>query len=486
MSKFYAACELGAESGRVMLGTLHGQELTISEVCRFENLPLEEKRSLHWNIPQLYRGVISGLRMLGQYDEPLNSISCVSWGGDYLLFGPDGSLITPVFHHQDPRSLEGMKKVLAKIPWDSIYAETGVQAAPGNTLFQLGTEKARHLARAGCLLPVADAFNYLLSGVARVEMSSAGTTQLYNPMTGTWSERLLEVAALPPKLLPIVVRAGTPLGLLRPEVSKDTRLTDARVIAGCSDELASALAGLPVNRDEAYAWLRMGPAALMGSEVPAPLINEAGRDWGFTHQMGWDGAVHFYKQTAGLWILEECHRSWENEGRSLDCDLLTHLAGAVSPFESLINLEDPRFREPGDMPLKIQAYCRETGQEVPHKPGPIFRCVLESLALSYRQTLAEIETLAGKRITRLFIMGGAANNLLTHFTANAIEIPVVLVPRDAVALGNILIQAVAGGHIDSPEHARDLVRSGFPMETIIPRTGVWNAASERFAQLAAG
>jgi rhamnulokinase len=485
MSKYYVACDLSADSGRVMLGTLNQGALTISEVRRFQNIPVTEKGSLHWNIPHLYEETLAGLRAIGDYEEAVDGISCDSWAADYLLFEADSSLITPTYHHRDPRTGGVMQKVLSLVPREELYQETGVIPMPTDTLFQLGSEKPRRLGRAQHLLPVADAFNYLLSGVPRLEVSLASTTQLYNPVTQTWSTRLLNALALPPNLFPPLVPAGTELGSLRPEIAKINGLEDARVVATCSHEMAAALAGLPIRPGEDWAYLRLGAWATIGTEIAHPIITDAGREQNFSNETGLGGSIHFSKQTVGLWLLEECRRFWKERDREIDDSLLSHLAGSAPPFDSLINPADPRFATPGDMPLKIQAFCRETGQTVPRKPGPIIRCVLESLALQCRKTLQEIEDLTGRQIIRVYLLNGTANALLNHFIANAVRRPLVVAPADAAAIGNVIVQALALGHLESIEQGREVVRNSFKMETLLPYATAWDTAYVRLAQLCA-
>lgn len=482
MNRFYVACDLGAETGRVMLGTLHKDKLTLSEVRRFQNTPIEERNSLQWNIPQLYQEILTALREISVYEEPIDSVSCNSWDSDYLLFSPDDSLICPTYHRNDSRTEAGMAEILSKVPWETVYEETGVHKMPGNTLFQLGAEKSRRLKRSR-LMPIADGFNFLLSGVPRIEMSLASATQLYNPVTRAWSDPLFKALRLPPELFPAVVPAGTKLGVLRPEILKETRLEEAQVVASCSHELAATLAGLPVSRGENWVFLRSGGWALMGTELIGPIINEAARESNFTNQMGYGGSVHFYKQVVGLRILEECKQFWKEKDRELDDDVLTHLAIAAPPFESLIDPADPRFLTPGDMPLKIQAFCKETDQPVPRKPGPILRCVLESMALLYRKTLRQMETLTGRRFTRLFLLNGSSHNLLHHFIANALQIPLVVASPDTTGIGNVIVQSLALGHIGSLDEARELVRQSFKTETITPYAAVWNSAYDKLEEL---
>ncbi len=483
MRSFYATCDLGVENGHVMLGALTDGALCLSEIRRFSNLPTQEKSGLQWNIPQLYQEIVAGLRDIGAYEEAVESVGCTSWAGDYLLFNSDGALIAPSFHHADPRIHEGRQKVLNRVSLETIYQETGIQNAPGSTLFQLGAEKPRRLSQVAHLLPVADAFNYLLAGVPQAEMSLASGTQLCNPVTRTWSERLLTALDLPPALLPPLVPSGTPLGPLRAEIAQKTALQDTQVVSSCSHETAAALLGLPVENDESWAFLRLGSWAVMGTEVSQPIITEASRQSNFTNELGYGGSIRFSKQTVGLWILEECRRFWKQQDREIDDGLLIHLAGSAPAFESLINPNDPRFLTPGDMPLKIQAFCRETSQLVPRKPGPIIRCVLESIALLHRKTLNELEELTGRKITNLYLFGSSANSLLNHFTANAVQRPVIVAPPDATAVGNVLGQALGLGHIRSLAEARDIVRKSFKLPKLLPHAAAWERAYARLSRL---
>jgi rhamnulokinase len=483
MSKFYVACDLSAESGRMVLGSLNQGALTISEVRRFQNVPIKEKDSLQWDIPHLYQETLAGLRAIATYEEAVDGISFDSWGADYLLFEADSTLITPTYHHLDPRARDGMQKVWSLVPKETLYEETGVWPTPADSLFQLGAEKGRRLSRAQHLLPVADAFNFLLGGGARVEKSLASTTQLYNPVTQNWSERVLSAVELPPKLFPALVSAGTELGPLRPEIAKMNGLEDARVVATCSHETAATLAGLPIRPGEDWAYLRLGSSARMGTEIVRPIITDESRDLNFSNESSYGGAIHFSKQTVGLWILDECRRFWKEKDREIDDSLLTHLAGSAPPFESLVNPADARFLTPGDMPLKIQAFCRDTHQPVPRKPGPIIRCVLESLALHCRRTLREIEDVTGRQVARLYLLDGSSNALLNHFTANAVQLPLVVAPADTTAMGNVIVQALALGHVGSRDQAREVVRNSLKTETLLPYATAWDTAYDRLAQL---
>jgi len=480
MSHFYVACELGAEYGRVLLGTLHKGQLTVSEVHRFLNHPLEEKASRSWNIQHLYGEILRGLREIGTYNEPINSVSCHSWGSDYMIFDPDGSLNMPVHLHSDATLEQGMQEMLDKISAENIYEETGMATRPGNTLFQFAVEKSRRLHQSDQLLLIADGFNYLLSGRPRLEMSAAGTTQLFNPFTQAWSDRLLAAARLPAKLFPDIVPAGTRLGPLRTALAEESKLEDVQVIATCSDELAAALAGLPVaEEEENWAFIRFGHQTFMGTELSQPLVSDATRELHFSNQIGCANSVIFHKQIMGLWILEECERYWKAQDFDMDKHMLFHFAAESTPFESLVDLTDPRFQTPGDMPLKIQEFCRETDQTVPRKPGPIIRCILESLALVYRKTLDEMESLTGRKITKVYVLDGQENSLLNHFTANALQVPVVVVPPGSGAAGNIMVQALALDHVKSRAEAREVLRNSIKIKTLAPHANNWGEALAR-------
>ena len=480
MSRYYIACALGTDSGKVSLGHLQRDSLVVSEIHRFQNIPIKDGDSLQWDVQRLYDEVIAGLKSVASYDEPVDGISFSSWGADYMLFDSAGSVMAPTYHRAGAE--DAMHKVLDRLPIEVLYEETGVQAAPMNTIFQLAAEKSKRLSKANHLMPVADGFNYLLTGTPRIELSSASRTQLYNPLTRSWSDRICQALSIPTSLFPPLVEAGTTLGSLRPALAKETGLVDTQVVASCSHDIAAALAGLPVEEGESWAYLRSGAWAVMGTETDSPIIETASRERQFTNDIGFMGKVNFHKQAPALWLMKECQRVWESEGRGMDTELLLHLAGSTPPFESLIDPSDSRFLTPGDMPAKIQAFCRETNQPVPRKPGPIARCVLESLALSFRKDLEDLQDLTGKTITRLYVMNGAASPLLNYFTANALRLPVVVLPTDVTAIGNIVVQALALGHINSLEQAREMVRRSMKTHTIMPH-GNWQMPYSRFSAL---
>jgi rhamnulokinase len=482
----YLACDLGAESGRLMLGTLAGQKLVLEELHRFANVPVKANGSLRWDIAKLFEELKTGLRKAGARQQPVASISTDSWGVDYLLFDETGSIIEPTFHYRDPRTERGVENALAKVNWETIFAETGIQFMVLNTIFQLAAEDAARLAKARLILGIGDGFNYLLSGKQVVEESMASTFQLYNPQAKTWSDRLINALSLPRGIFPPITPSGTVLGKMRAEIAAETGLRDVEVVASCSHDTGAAVAGVPASSGN-WAYLSSGTWSLMGVELPRPIINDTARELNFTNEIGFGGSVRLLKNIIGLWIIQECRRHWAGSGTGYDYASLTRLAAQAPPFVSLINPADQRFLGPDNMPEKIAAYCRETNQPVPADPGAAVRCVLESLALLYRRTLQQIEQLIGRKIEVLHIVGGGSqNDLLNQFTANALQVPVVAGPVEATAAGNVLIQAIALGHLPSLQAARAVVRESFPVRTISPgEATAWTDAYERFETLLA-
>ncbi|MEW6302457.1 MAG: rhamnulokinase family protein [Verrucomicrobiota bacterium] len=485
MSTHYLAADLGAESGRLMLGTIDGGTLSLEELHRFPNTPIKGEGSLHWNIPALFCELKAGLKKAAARGLPYAGISTDSWGVDYLLFDAGGELMSPTFHYRDPRTAQGVKNAYAKTDWPTIFAETGIQYMPLNTLFQLAAESSARLQQAKLILGVGDGFNYLLCGKACIEVSMASTFQLYNPVARAWSDRLMKLLGLPRAMFPEIVPSGTRLGGLKPELAAETGLPHSvEVLATCSHDTGAAVVAVPAS-GENWAYLSSGTWSLMGVELPEPIINDACREFNFTNEIGHGHTVRLLKNIVGLWIVQECRREWAAQGHEHDYAELTRLASHAAPFVSLINPADARFVPPGEMPAKIAAYCRETGQPVPDNPGATIRCVLESLALLYARTLKQIEQLTRRKIERLHIVGGGSKNvLLNQLTANAVEMPVVAGPAEATAAGNVLLQAIALGHVASLAAARDIMRSSTVSAITEPSNQLaWASARGRFVRL---
>jgi rhamnulokinase len=356
-----------------------------------------------------------------------------------------------------------------------------------NTIYHLASdaEKSRALLDvADGFLNIGDYFNYLFSGIARNDESNASTTQLYNPRTRSWSDKLIELCGLPRKIFPKLVAPGTALGPLLPDVADETGLRDVQVVTTCSHDTGAAVAAVPAQGDD-WAYLSSGTWSLLGVELPQPLISEKVRAHNFTNEAGYGGTTRFLKNIVGLWILQESRRAWARAGQELDYGTLMQHAQDAEPFRSLINPNAARFGKPDAMPEKIAAFCRETGQPAPETPGQFTRCILESLALLYRKTLEEIIRLTGREVSRLHIVGGGSQSaLLNQFAASATQREVIAGPAEATAIGNVLIQALALGHIESLDALRKVVRDSFSLQTYQPlEVESWREAYQRFSQL---
>ena len=467
-----------------MLGTMAQDKLSLKEIHRFPNTPVKAGSSLHWNVDALFHELRAGLKKAAARKLPLASISTDSWGVDYILYDESGAMMPPVWHYRDARTAQGVANAKARATWETIFAETGIQFMALNTIYQLAAEPPERLVRARHLLLIGDAFNFWLSGVLKTEESLASTSQLYNPRTRSWSKELLTALNLPEKLFGPIVPPGTQLGLLKTELARDTGLPPMEVIATCSHDTGAAVAAVPASGQN-WAYLSSGTWSLMGVEWPEPIITDQCRELNFTNEIGYGGSVRLLKNIVGLWLVQECRREWASQGKEYDYATLTQLAADAQPFVSLINPADPRFVSPGGMSAKIAAFCQETGQPVPGSPGAFVRCALESLALFYRVVLRQLEQLTGKRVERLNIVGGGSQNrLLNQFAANALQLPVAAGPTESTALGNILVQAIALGHLPSLPAAREVVRNSFEVKEFKPEANVeWTAAFTRFKKL---
>lgn len=483
----FVACDLGADSGRVILAKLAGGHLQLEDVHRFDNGPLRLFGTLRWDIIGIYRELLAGLGKVAAGGATPAGVSVDSWGVDYVYLNAREPLLAIPFHYRDGRNDAAYEKVLAKVGRELVFAETGIQFMVFNTLYQLFDDLGRApevLGCADCFLGIADYLNYLLSGVARAEESLASTTQIYDPGKRAWSAPLLEALGFPAKIFPAVVPSGTVLGPLLPAVAAETGLGETRVIATCSHDTGAAVAAAPGAGDD-WAYLSSGTWSLMGVELDRPCRDERARAHNFTNEVGCGGSIRFLKNITGMWLIQECRRHWLRDGQTFSFDQLDAQATACAPLRSLIQPNAPRFARPDNMPEKIREYCAATGQPVPGTPGEIVRCILESLALSYRRVLDEIETVTGRRIGVLHIVGGGTRNrVLNQFAADATEREVVTGPVEATAVGNALIQALAVGRIGSLAELRKIVRDSFPLGHYRPRQpGAWADAYGRFAAL---
>jgi rhamnulokinase len=483
----YVACDLGAESCRLILGSLTQNRLTIEEIHRFPNRPIKILGTLRWDLPQIFDELKNGLRKVAGRGLSVDSMSVDSWGVDYVYLRGQEPMLTLPYHYRDPRTDGAMAKAFAAVPAETIYSETGIQFMQINTLYQVLDDLEK---RSGILeisdqfLNIADYFNYIFSGVGCAEESLASTTQLFNPCERKWSQQLIEKFALPARIFPKLVKSGTRLGPLLTEIADEVDLHGIQVVAGCSHDTGAAVAAVPAEGHD-WCYISSGTWSVMGIEAKKPIINDASRTMGFANEMGYGGTTRFLKNIVGLWVVQECRREWAGKGYQYSYEDLTKMAEEALPLRCLINPVDPRFVKPSLMPQKIHNYCRDTKQIVPTTHGEIIRCILDSLALRYRQVLQEITSITGHESRSVHIVGGGSRNrLLNQLTANATQLEVLAGPSEATAIGNILVQAIAMDHLRSLEDIRRVVRSSFPVASYRPQdTNKWLKAYERFQEL---
>lgn len=485
----FVACDLGAESGRVMLGRLDASQLSLEEIHRFPNIPLRMGNSLRWDAPGIFRELKAGLAKIASSGIRPAGISVDSWGVDIVWIGAGQPMLGLPFVYRDDRNDKAFADALQKVPREEIFRHTGIQFMPFNTIFQLYADhrtSPKMLSIADVFLPVADYLNFLFSGAMAAEESLASTTQIYNPNRRAWSSELIERFGFLPSVFPRIVPSGTVLGNLCGSVCEETGLGEGtKVIASCSHDTASAVAAVPAAPGEDWAYLSSGTWSLIGVELDAPLISPAVLEQNFTNEGGFGGSTRFLKNMSGLWILQECRRSWEKSGGLAEYGDIARAAESSASLRSLIDPSDARFVKPGNMPAKIQAYCRETNQPVPETEGEVARCILESLALSYRIAIDTLESLTGRILTKLHIVGGGTKNrLLNQLSANATGRTVFAGPAEATAVGNILIQAISIGAVRDLNHLREIVRNSFDIREFTPEDSPeWQAALLRFKSL---
>ncbi len=478
-----AAVDLGAQSGRVAVGRFDGSRLAVSETHRFVNEPLEEAGRLRWDIDRLRRGALEGLRAATR-DATLDSVAVDSWAVDFGLLDRSGNLVENPVHYRDARRAAALPGAIARVPARELYERTGIQLLPINTVFELAAMVAEDdpaLDSAGVLLLIPDLFHHWLCGSRTSEFTNATTTQCFDPASGGWATDLLERLEIPTRLFPEVVTPGTPLG----PVTEETGLGKAQVIAVATHDTGSAVAAVPFNRVGSV-FLSVGTWSLVGVEIDTPLINDDTFAANLTNEGGVAGTFRLLRNVTGLWLLDECRRSWAAEGREYTFDELVALARSASPLRSFVDPNAEIFVERGsDMPLRIQSFCRRTGQPQPAGVGDTVRCVLESLALKHAETVGALRDVTGVEPAELHVVGGGARNeLLCRWTAEAAGLPVLAGPEEATLVGNLLVQAIALGEIASLAEARDVVRASFEPTTYEPvASSEWLEARGRFAQL---
>ena len=482
MSAHFLALDLGAESGRAVVGEFRDARLAIREVRRFANEPVRYNGALQWDILRLWqevRGAFDAVR-----DSRLTSVGVDAWGCDFALLGERGNLLENPYHYRDSRTDGIMQEVTALVPPERIYETTGVQFLPFNTLYQLYAacqQTPLLIDSAASLATIPDLLNYWLTGELRSELTIASTTQCVDARTRGWATGLLSELGIPTRLLPPLVEPGTLLGAVCEVASKAHRGT--RVVVPACHDTGSAAAS--VNAGSRTALLSSGTWSLLGTEVREPIVSERARIMNFTNEGGVCGTTRLLKNIAGLWLLQSCRLGWAAAGHEYSYEALTVAAADDRhAFRSLIDPDCPDFLHPADMSAAIAGYCRQTSQPEPSDPPAYARAVFESLAFKYRTVLEALEAVTGTSFEEIRVVGGGARNrLLNQFTADATGRPVIAGPVEATALGNIVMQMLATGQVSSLDEARAVIERSFPVERYEPsNAALWNRQYPRFRE----
>jgi len=489
----YLAIDMGASSGRHLIGRFDGQKLRLQEVYRFENGPVEMAGRLYWDLPGLWSRVRQGLSAArtAEGGAAIVSVGVDTWGVDFGLLGRGDELLGNPYHYRDARTNGMLDRAFAIVPRQEIFRHTGLQFMQLNSLYQLLAMKLGNsplLDVAESLLFMPDLMHWLLTGVKCNEMTEASTSQFYDPVKCSWAVELLDKLGLPTHILGKIIQPGTTLGPLRGAVAAETGL-QAKVVLPGSHDTASAVMAVPAQsqpgRRPDWCYISLGTWALMGIESPCPVINDQVLNLNFTNEGGVGNTIRLLKNITGLWLVQECRRVWSQGAQPWHWEDLNRLAAAARPLVSFINPDAADFMAPESMPRAIAEFCGRTGQAVPQDEGAVLRCALDSMAMKFRQVLGYCEELNGEAIKTIHIVGGGTQNrLLCQAAADACGRRVVAGPIEATAIGNIMLQALADGAVGTIAEAREVVRRSFEVEEYEPRnTAAWDEAYERFLQV---
>jgi rhamnulokinase len=493
MTTAYIAIDLGAESGRVIIGVLENERLRLEEIHRFVHEPVWLPTGLHWNITGIWREIIAGLRKAADWGRAhrveLVSVGVDTWGVDWALLDKAGELVGTPHAYRDPRNAAASEAVVAKLGADRIYRTTGIQFMPLNSLYSLYAHKLadpQELTAADRLLFIPDLLHFWLSGERTTEATIASTSQMVDCHTGDWAREMVAELGLPTNILGPITSPGTAIGNLRSTVAQETGLpAGLRAVAPGTHDTASAVAAVPAKKDSNWCYLSSGTWSLLGAELDEPCVSAAAQQASYTNELGVGGTIRFLKNIAGLWLVQECRRDFLRRGQEFDYPTLARMAGDATRFRTLIDTGHASFAQPGDILRKIADVARRAGQPIPESPGQFVRACLESLALTYRQRLDTLESILGRRFDVLHIVGGGGQNtLLSQMTADAIGRRVVVGPYEATAMGNLLVQAMAMNQVRDLTHLRQIVAGSFELVTYTPTAGAdWDGAAARHAAL---
>ena len=477
------AFDFGASSGRAILASYEDGKISMQEIHRFSNDPVTVCGVFHWDVLRLFFEIKQGITK-AVHQGGFDAIGIDTWGVDFGLLDKKGRLLNNPVHYRDERTVGMIEKVFETIPAQELYGRTGIQFARLNTLFQLAAlrqDEPETLAQAETLLLMPDLFAYLLTGVKRAEYTEVSTTQCLDPKTGDWAFDLLERLDIPTRLFPPIIDAGQTYGLLSDAICEELGCPKVPVIAVATHDTGSAVAAVPTQQDD-FIYISCGTWSLFGTELPAPVINETSRKYNLTNEGGYGRTVRFLKNIMGLWLIQESRRQWIREGADVSYADLEREALAAKPFQCFINPDDPSFEMPGNLPRRVQEFCRKTGQYVPETRGEIMRCIYESLAMRYRYTRRSIEEVTGRSYEAIHMIGGGTKDrLLCQMTADACNCPVIAGPIEATAMGNIAVQLIALGEFSGLKEARAVIANSEQPKSYLPADpAAYDVAYARF------
>ena len=487
----YLAIDLGAESGRVMIGALGEGRLSLLEAHRFANIPVRLPDGLHWDVLRIWSEIKSGIcTAMSRYDKQVDSIGLDTWAVDFALLDQKGSLLGNPYHYRDSRTDGMLVEAFRRMPRQSIFENTGIQFIEFNTLYQLlamVVNKSPQLEIAQTLLTIPDLFNYWLTGKTVCEFTNATTTQCFDPHKHDWARPMLGAMGIPSYLFQPTIEPGTVIGSLDPDVANQVGADRIPVVAPACHDTGSAVVAIPAEGKN-FAWISSGTWSILGVEADQPVVTDQVLKYNFTNEGGVFGKWRLSKNVMGLWILQECRRTWARQGEEFSYDEITRMAADAKPFQFVIDPDFGGFLHPDNMPDQIRQYCKNSRQPVPQEKGELIRSVLESIALKYRWVLERLEEITGFRFERVHIIGGGTQNrLLNQFTADATQRTCLTGPVEATTLGNVLMQGIALGQIKSLEYARNLVSISFPPSVYQPgESRTWDQAYARLLEMISG
>ncbi len=490
MKKYkFLAFDFGASSGRAMLATFDGEKITLEEKHRFSNDPVTVNGGMYWDVLRLFHEIKQGiLKCANSGDRDIDCIGIDTWGVDYGLLDKNDMLLGNPHHYRDTRTDGMYGKAFEIVPKEEIFEETGIAFNWFNTIYQLLSEKlsgTTTLKEAKTLLFMPDLFNFFLTGEKRCEYTVASTSQMFDSRSFKWSDKLLEKMGLPTDIYPEMIYPGEQVGVLKKELAEELGVAQIPVMAVASHDTGSAVASVPVTDTKDFIYISSGTWSLMGVELDAPVVSDKSLKYNFTNEGGVNKTIRFLKNIMGLWLIQESRRQWDREGELLSFDELERQAREATPFASLIDPDYEAFQTPGNMPEKIRDYCRMTNQKVPETKGEIVRCIAQSLAFKYRQTVENMEDVTGRKYSVINIVGGGIKDkMICQFTANATKRIVEAGPVEATSIGNVIMQAMAVGAISDLHEGRQIIKNSFDIASYEPQdSGDWDAAYEKWCEI---